>query len=537
MKKISLLIIFAIFFIPRYSIAALFINEIFYNPQGTESGHEWVEVCSNTNGSSLSGLQFEDSYGSKRKMHNLEIKQGASVLQKDQCAVIVSDDAKFKADFPNMSGTIMRSSSSFSLSNSGEELAIYLDSKLQDAVNYSPGGKEGESIHRDGANFVPAQPTPGNLSFTVANAQGDSDSSSDSSGQNSSTTPDTQISSIVELPIYKFKTVEIEPPQDIFLRLPKSLMVYTGENLTLKPELFDARGKAIEQGHIKVVWGDLSAEEKDMPAGFTHVYKTSGDFMIFVAADKGSLHDSKSVMVHVSEPALMLTVDGKKRELYISNMAKTPINLKGWHLKVKGYIYKLPEVFVAPSAKLTIPVDKISRRLKTVKQALLFNDEANLAFASDEATDNTNAVSEQERKQEQSESALQVVASPKNATSTKSERPDVSAGSGKSGAQRNFYKNRSEKTAHKSVLGFRVPLDVKAQSQEVVKNSKVESKKETNRKDAMQASAAEALVYTKSDKMDYKWLYVTLALLLTLALLYLIYVLSRDEFEDWQFDE
>ena len=120
MKKI--IIIFSIiFFCPRsYILANLEINEIMYDLKtGSDEGREWVEIYNNSNTPvDLSAFRFFEADTN----HKIKLMQGSANVAGRGYAIIVSDLTKFKIDWPNFTGTIY--DSSFSLSNSGETLAI-----------------------------------------------------------------------------------------------------------------------------------------------------------------------------------------------------------------------------------------------------------------------------------------------------------------------------------------------------------------------------------------------------------------------------
>jgi len=109
------------------------INEIMYNPKGSDNGREWIELFNAGNCEvNLTGWKFFES----NTNHKITLVFGSIILKPNQFAIISNNATKFKEEYPSASCSIFQSS--FSLSNIGEILAIK-NSSLQiiDSVNYS----------------------------------------------------------------------------------------------------------------------------------------------------------------------------------------------------------------------------------------------------------------------------------------------------------------------------------------------------------------------------------------------------------------
>jgi hypothetical protein len=143
----ELLILMFLILNAKFIDADIIINEIMYDPSGSDDGHEWIEIYNNgASSADLSGWKFfEDNVN-----HALTLINGSFVLEPDRYALIVDDPNKFISDYPGFIGTILDSSWS-SLSNSGEYIAIK-DSSLNiiDSINYSTNlaKNNGKSLER-----------------------------------------------------------------------------------------------------------------------------------------------------------------------------------------------------------------------------------------------------------------------------------------------------------------------------------------------------------------------------------------------------
>ncbi len=129
-----------LFLILISGVNAVMISEIMYNPLGSDSDREWIEIYNDGAEISLEDWKLKENGVN----HQLSLYQGSFVLPQDEFIIIVDDPVDFLNDY-SYTGTIL--DSSFSLKNSGEEIAI-LDKDLNeiDKVTYTDIAQEGYSI-------------------------------------------------------------------------------------------------------------------------------------------------------------------------------------------------------------------------------------------------------------------------------------------------------------------------------------------------------------------------------------------------------
>lgn len=125
--------------------ADIFINEIMYDVNGSDTGHEWIEIA-NTGSTSVNLSVWK--LNEQGTNHNLQLIQGSSILTAGEFAVLADDAAIFQQDNPAFTGTLF--DSVFSLSNTGEYLALYNGSFFVSNVTYSNswGGGNSYSLER-----------------------------------------------------------------------------------------------------------------------------------------------------------------------------------------------------------------------------------------------------------------------------------------------------------------------------------------------------------------------------------------------------
>ena len=162
MKRGAILILVGIIFLggAGSALAGLEFSEIMYDLKtGSDEGREWVEVYNNSpEAADLSKLRFFEADTN----HKIIFIEGSAELPPYGYAVVVDNPAKFKTDWPGMSFNIF--DSTFSLSNTGESLAIKDGEQVLDQFIYSSslgGAGNGKSLQEISGVWVASLPTPG----------------------------------------------------------------------------------------------------------------------------------------------------------------------------------------------------------------------------------------------------------------------------------------------------------------------------------------------------------------------------------------
>jgi hypothetical protein len=132
--------------------AEIYFTEVMYNPLGSDTGYEWVEVYSNETLDLTSCKLFEANVN-----HNIALTSG------DNCSgyCIIADNTNNFLSANAYNGTFY--DSAFSLSNSGESLALICDGTVADNITYSDTAVEGQSLQRYNNTWVAGDATPGSV--------------------------------------------------------------------------------------------------------------------------------------------------------------------------------------------------------------------------------------------------------------------------------------------------------------------------------------------------------------------------------------
>lgn len=339
--KVKLILFFVLFFSPILASAAdVSISEIMYDPAGTDTGHEWIEIYNSGSSISLSGWKFFEE-GSN---HGLAEYQGGLTLGANSYAVIVSDPTKFLEDYPSFSGIILDSSWS-SFNNAGESLAIKNNTNsVVFEVTYTGGGQSagaGNSLQFYSGSWTAGTPTPGEEN-TDEVSEGDSQDAGDQDEEDGET-GDNETNEVASggekeelVKIYNGTIVKVQIDQNAVVGVP----------FKFKVSAFNQYGQELKVGVFKWNFGDgVTLHEKDV-IEFSHIYKKAGKYVAFLdyfEKARNVVPDATlKVIVNVIEPGLKIQSIDLDKNIEIKNEGSTERDISGWMLMFGGQIFTLP---------------------------------------------------------------------------------------------------------------------------------------------------------------------------------------------------
>lgn len=304
------------FLVTVYGLDALTINEIMYDPEGSDTGREWVEVY-NEGGSDidLSGYKFFESSTN----HGVTSYQGGTAIKAGGYAIIADTPSKFLADYPSYSGVLF--DSSFSLSNTGEFIALK-DSSLAvvDSITYAPalgGGDDGTALSLIDGVWKRGSSTPG-----LPNVEG------------TAKIPPTESPSIS-------KTAS--PATDLTLLLPEEKVVLAGADAMFSARAINSEGKTPDGMMYTWAFGD-GGEGKGKSVAYH--YRYPGSYLATIDGDNGLVESLAKLRVKVIEPNISIKQVGKDiNGLFIDVENATPyeLDLSGWKISINGLRYDIPK--------------------------------------------------------------------------------------------------------------------------------------------------------------------------------------------------
>lgn len=309
---------------------ALIISEIMYDPQGSDTSREWIEVYNDTASDiNLSTFKFFES-GTN---HGLVASQGGTTLSPNVYAVIADNPAKFLLDYPSFSGILF--DSSFSLSNSGEFIVMKDGSGTQiDSVNYSTalgGNDDGSTLSFINNAWTRGQATPAseNISSPVSLV--------------ATTTSE------ITLP----RALMSAPGADITFILPEDKIVVAGADANFTARAINSDKKQIEGLNYTWTFGD-GGTKLGKSVGYNYSYP--GYYIAYVEAQNEHISGSDRIRVRVISPDIEITDSGEGARgafIDLKNNSNSDMDISHWFLETSGLRYPLPTNTIISGGKAT----------------------------------------------------------------------------------------------------------------------------------------------------------------------------------------
>jgi hypothetical protein len=361
MKWLSFLV-FGIIFLPQVAAAQVYISEIVYDPAGSDTGHEWVEVCSDS-AADIANWKFNEA----NTNHGLSSVQGGTNLSVGGCAVIADDTTKFLADHSGFSGVLF--DSSFSLNNTGETLALK-DGTLNviDSVTYSSdsgAAGDGNSLQKINGVWTAAMPTPGTAQGSAADI-----SAPAVSADSNSVWPE-------YVPPEKMPKIKME-----IVASPRAI---AGATQKFEGRVYGTKNEPITNARVVWNFGDGAHGEGRYA---THTFSYPGVYLVVADAASGEYAATARLSVNVESNALYISEVSPGATttawLEIANPSTNLADLSGWFLETAGGHFMFPDnsilaphsfaVFASENTGLIIPpVGEVHLLYPNGKSADVFN--------------------------------------------------------------------------------------------------------------------------------------------------------------------
>lgn len=333
----------AIFFIaPSFSYAGVVINEIMYDVSGTDSGREWVEIY-NPDSTSIDVSNYKFLESADASNHGLSVMSGSSVLPSGGYAAIVSDSAKFLADNPGFSGSILKASFG-SLNNNGSTIILKSGTTVVDQVSYTSSlgaAGTGNSLQKKSSIWIPALPTPGTTNATTAASEDLGGSGTGAGGAATTTTSTTTTTDVVSTTtIISSNNTEV-----LSAHSATQIVTYVMDNPELKADAGRHRITTIDtpiefEAEISGLAGNVSYDWSfgDGTTGsgkiVNHSYVFSGDYVVVLNVNNGINKAVSRTEVKVVSPNVVI-VNSVLKDGYIElqNNNNYEVNIQNWKLQ------------------------------------------------------------------------------------------------------------------------------------------------------------------------------------------------------------
>jgi hypothetical protein len=317
------------------NVQAIQISEIMYDPAGSDSGHEWIEVYNDTSTAiDIKSLKFFENSAN----HGISVVSGNDFLNAGEYAIIADNAGFFSLDYSTFTGGLF--DSVFSLSNSGETLEMRTSSgESLHKVTYVPvpeSSGTGNTLSLINGQYVKSQATPGaaNIEFTGT--------VSTSTGGTTSTSTNTSSSVSNTGGYYVPTSKRTYMLGDINMLTNKDMHTTVGAETYFEIRNADSKNQNIT-GTVYWSYGDGAG---GVGATTTHVYQNSGAFLAFVEVENSSVYGIDRLSVHVRDPRL--DIHATSSGVVIRNHDEEDIDIGGFRVVCDTGIFKIARHMLLP---------------------------------------------------------------------------------------------------------------------------------------------------------------------------------------------
>jgi len=338
--------------IPSTTAAQITINEIQYNPEGTDGGYEWIEIYNNSDSPySVEDFTFRESDKNHRLTHTNESL--GWLLPSKGYGIIADNPTKFLEKHPGFPGLLF--DSSFTLVNTGELLELLnSDDELIYGFEYNPvwgGDGDGSTLGVLNTIWKATSPTPGRANVLFV-AEGPEDTSTETISENTEMQeqePETQINipaTYIQLadPEYKEKTIKADagPDRTLLVGVP---FLFTGTGYGLA-------GGILDDPHYLWNFGDgTRATGKQV----LHHFIGPGSYTGTLKVIAGGYSHVDHFKINVIPPELKLTMPQDQKTLTVINNSPHTIELSGFIIETNEQKFIFPEEsFISENSQITL---------------------------------------------------------------------------------------------------------------------------------------------------------------------------------------
>ena len=330
MRSIQFFIVFILCVVP-FGVRAsgsLEISEIMYDPSGTDTNREWVEVHNTSDSNaSLVGVTFATD-GVASTHHSLAPVSGSTIPALGYAVLVQNADA-FTKDYPGYAGLIFDSSWTGLTTSTPKTLVLFDQSgDISDQVTYNPslgGSNDGNSLQKNSTgSWVASTPTPG-ASLGVESPIVLDDESDSTTSVTTTSTPQSNVASFSQT-----KTVE---KAHLVLTVPKTGV--SGIPVAMNTQAFGDDGSARSIGSFYVSFGDGSADDGTRPRSLTHTYIESGTYIVVYEYRFNPNADDPDLVtrstIEITDPEVSLTITSAK-SIRLTNTNTRELDVSGWRI-------------------------------------------------------------------------------------------------------------------------------------------------------------------------------------------------------------
>lgn len=360
--------------------AQVVLSEIMYDPDGTDTGREWIEI-QNTSSQSVDLTKwklYEEGVN-----HSFAFNDGPSIPA-GAYAIITTDRNQFAKDYPNVQAKTIQAS--FSLKNTGESIGLKNEAgNLIEEYIYQVslgGAGNGESIQKLSLGYAAGLATPGTENASVRAPEQPSTSTTSSTTSSNSTTNE------IVIPSSQSPYRPWPSDRNVYVTGGGNRVVVAGADSIYEARALGIDKKPLENVNFYWTFGDGGTETG---RSVRHYFRYPGTYVVLLDAISGDYISSDHMEVLVINPDIQVTgyTEGVDGYIEIKNSSEYELDLSGWVLETGGmggahFVFPKKSL-ILPHAQVKFPND-ITKLSPTDKNIRILFPNSDVAF-------DTNAVS------------------------------------------------------------------------------------------------------------------------------------------------
>ncbi len=325
------------------------ISEIMYDPAGSDTGNEWIEIFNNTSSSiDLTTYKlFESNTNHSISNSSLYTNTNGSILLAGEYAIVVDNPATFLANHAGFSGKLF--DSSFSLINSGEEL-ILKNSALSSIfnINYIPladANNTGGTLNYINNIWQAYRESPSASSILEVIINTNSNTSNTNSSTTNSTSTNTNTSSsntnTNNYLSYSSNGSNRYVLGDLKLLAPREINTVVGAETDFFVKSIDSRNNPV----ITSVYWSFGDGAEGIGTSTKHRYQNAGIYTAFVESEVSNSYGVDKVLVKVENPNIEIS-EVTDNYVEIFNRGDIELNIGRFIIASDQGLYHLSRMFI-----------------------------------------------------------------------------------------------------------------------------------------------------------------------------------------------
>jgi hypothetical protein len=331
-KKFLIVTVIIGLLFPFIGHAEIKITEVMYDPEGTDTKREWIEVYNNGS----SPIDLNSYYLFENNVYHKLVAQGQSILNSGEYAIIVDSIAEVLLDYKDYIGKIF--DSTFSLNNTGESISIADNSKqIIDTLTYNSSvgaNNDGASLQLIDGTLQASRPTFGAANVLDLIVPDMDDDSSNNTSTN--TTTNDSASSGTSSHIEQEPAVSYDPTPSFKIGAGRKRLVLINTPLEFEAQI----SKVDVRPRISWNFGDFETQKGRK---VEHTYIQEGIYEVVAEGYSEGYTSISRTEVVVTVPQLEV-IQVASSTLSFINKGKNEINIGGFCLKFKDQTkYMIPK--------------------------------------------------------------------------------------------------------------------------------------------------------------------------------------------------